>query len=193
MTKSKKPHGRDQVKAAILKAAEELFSQHGPAAVSIRDIAAQANVNHGLVHRHFKSKENLRRQVQDNLSRKIREEIGEPVDYEEGLWNSIQALRTQDAFWRVLARTFLDGQYEGDVQSDFPFIRRMVEAVEQGQKEGRLNQDIDPRVIVAGGVAMSLGLMVFEGYILPGTGLDKEPASQMNEKIIGALFSILNS
>ena len=49
----KRPFGRQEVMAAVLDAAEELFSQHGVAAVSIREIAAKARVNHGLIYRHF--------------------------------------------------------------------------------------------------------------------------------------------
>ncbi|MUM35063.1 TetR family transcriptional regulator, partial [Mycolicibacterium sp. CBMA 361] len=47
------PVGRDEVVAAILEAAAELFAARGPAATSIRDIAAKSNVNHGLVFRHL--------------------------------------------------------------------------------------------------------------------------------------------
>ena len=52
--------GRDEVVAAVLEAASELFAARGPAATSIRDIAAKSNVNHGLVFRHLGSKESTR-------------------------------------------------------------------------------------------------------------------------------------
>ena len=37
----------------------DLFAERGPAATSIRDVAKRAAVNHGLIHRHFGSKERL--------------------------------------------------------------------------------------------------------------------------------------
>ncbi|MFO7557486.1 MAG: helix-turn-helix domain-containing protein, partial [Desulfobacterales bacterium] len=61
MIKTKKPHGRDEVVTALIRAAAELFSEKGVEAVSLRKIAVRAGVNHGLIHRHFGSKEALRR------------------------------------------------------------------------------------------------------------------------------------
>src|ERR1700761_9750515 len=65
------PTGREEVAAAILAAAPELFAQRGPAATSIRDIAAQSKVNHGLVFRHFGTKENLVGAVLDHLGEQL--------------------------------------------------------------------------------------------------------------------------
>src|SRR5271157_1434984 len=48
-----KPIGKEEVVAAGLEAAGELFAEKGPAATSIREVAARAGVNHGLLHRHF--------------------------------------------------------------------------------------------------------------------------------------------
>src|SRR6201997_2508907 len=56
---SVKPMGKDEVVAAVLEAASELFAERGPAATSIREVAARAGVNHGLLHRHFGSKRQL--------------------------------------------------------------------------------------------------------------------------------------
>lgn len=44
---------------AILLAAMELMGSKGPAKVSLREIAAQADVNYGLIHRHFGTKDAL--------------------------------------------------------------------------------------------------------------------------------------
>jgi Bacterial regulatory proteins, tetR family/Tetracyclin repressor-like, C-terminal domain len=46
-------------RAAILEAAREVFSEHGYAGSTIREIARRAGVTHGLVMRHFGSKEQL--------------------------------------------------------------------------------------------------------------------------------------
>src|SRR5205807_3220629 len=54
-----RPTGREEVRAAVLEAATRLFVGRGPASVSLRDIAEEANVNLGLLHRHFGSKSEL--------------------------------------------------------------------------------------------------------------------------------------
>jgi len=59
---SPKPSGSDEVRAAILAAAGRHFARHGTAA-SLRDIATDAQVNLGLIHRHFGNKDDLIRAV----------------------------------------------------------------------------------------------------------------------------------
>src|ERR1700741_422368 len=61
------PTGREEVEAAILQAATDLFAERGPAATSIRDIATRSKVNHGLVFRYFGTKEQLVGAVLDHL------------------------------------------------------------------------------------------------------------------------------
>src|SRR5580704_11674648 len=46
-------------RAAILEAAREVFSERGYARATIREIARRAGVTHGLVMRHFGTKEQL--------------------------------------------------------------------------------------------------------------------------------------
>lgn len=51
------PRGRSEVQAAIVQAARALFAEKPYADVTTRAIAQAANVNLGLLHRHFGSKE----------------------------------------------------------------------------------------------------------------------------------------
>ncbi|CAB4689778.1 unannotated protein [freshwater metagenome] len=44
------------MRAAVLAATRELVAERGPDGFSVRDIAARADVNHALVHRHFGTK-----------------------------------------------------------------------------------------------------------------------------------------
>ena len=49
----------DIAKEQLVRAAIGLISEKGPDGFSVRDVAALAEVNHGLVHRHFASKTGL--------------------------------------------------------------------------------------------------------------------------------------
>jgi TetR/AcrR family transcriptional regulator, repressor for neighboring sulfatase len=190
MPTNRKPSGRNEVKAAILQTAAALFAQKGVASVSVREIAHEANVNHGLVHRHFGSKENLRRQVQDHLVAEIMADIGDPATSAEGLQRAVRAVRKHPWFWRVLARTLLDDHFEGSVQSMFPFLRRQVQRVEKDQAAGILQTGVDPRVVVGGGVALVLGLLVFRKYLLPGTFSNLEDESNVIDRIISEWMNV---
>ena len=184
MPKKRKPHGREEVMASILEAASELFAKKGVAGVSVRDIAAKAGVNHGLIHRHFGSKESLRRQTQEKLSADLIAEMEASSTFEETMTMAWTALQKHDAFWRVLARTLLDGKWQGEIQSVFPLIELSMQLVTREQKQGLIMENADPKIVVAGIVAMALGLEVFESYLLTATGQQEREAYEIKADIL---------
>ena len=68
--------------AKILQAATELFVENGYKSVTLRDIAAKAGVNLGLISYYFTSKENLGNTVYSNMAETIFAEV-EKVDLSE--------------------------------------------------------------------------------------------------------------
>src|SRR5258708_39978720 len=83
--RSPRPRGREAVMTAVLDAAMALFAAHGPASVSVRDIAAAARVNHALVHRHFGSKQEVLRAVLDRAVTESAASMNEIVDNRSSL------------------------------------------------------------------------------------------------------------
>ena len=51
--------GREAVKTALINAACEMLAESGPNAMSVRNVANRAGVNHGQVHHYFGGKEGL--------------------------------------------------------------------------------------------------------------------------------------
>ena len=51
--------GRDAVKAALIEAACEMLAEVGPNAMSVRNVATRAGVNHGQVYHYFGNKQGL--------------------------------------------------------------------------------------------------------------------------------------
>jgi AcrR family transcriptional regulator len=64
----KRPSGRDEVVEALLDTADRLFATSGPADVSLRAIAREAGVNHGMVHRHFGTRDDLVNQLLERMA-----------------------------------------------------------------------------------------------------------------------------
>ncbi|MCP3939925.1 MAG: TetR/AcrR family transcriptional regulator [Desulfobacteraceae bacterium] len=175
MPKNGKPFGRDEVVDALICSASELFGKHGVAGVSIRQIAARAGVNHSQVCRHFGSKDGLRRVTQEKMTMDVLQQIGKNNSFEEAVRQTARILRKNDSFWRVMARTLLEEDTDGNLQQDYPFIREMIQLAKKDQEAGKMSKEIEPKTLVAGLMAFGFGLQIFEKYIIRATELDKEP------------------
>lgn len=170
------PRGRDAVKTAILDAAAELFAARGPRAVSVRDIAMRAGVNHGLVHRHFGSKQAVLRAVLTGLIQDISAAAG-PADLSRDFGTRVgQAMGGSQRYWRVLARAILDGELPRRLQGDFPLIRQMTERYRELARTGDLGAEFDPQIAAAGTAALYMGWLLFEPFLLTAAELgDRTP------------------
>lgn len=153
------PTGRDDVVAAILDSASRLFAERGPAAASIRDVAAEARVNHGLVFRHFGTKERLVAAVLDHLAARLTTlmDRGAPVAEIE------EAGRRQ---LRVIARSLLDGYPAGQLQTSFPAAARLLDEIRPAHRS-----DQTARLAAAHAGALLIGWQMFEPFLRSATGL----------------------
>lgn len=156
----KSPTGREEVAAAVLEAATDLFAERGPAATSIRDIAARSKVNHGLVFRHFGAKEQLVGAVLDHLGKTTTELL-------QGNPPAEEAERALDRHMRVMARTLLDGYPAGKLQSRFPGASRLFESIRPGH-----DSDRSARLAVAHAFALQFGWRMFAPFLRSAAGLD---------------------
>src|SRR5919201_3332379 len=65
------PPGRERARNALLDAAERLLVQVGYAGITTRRVAAEARVNHGLVHYYFGSIEELLFQAMERYTERL--------------------------------------------------------------------------------------------------------------------------
>lgn len=151
---------------ALIAAATRLFCEQGPRATSLREVAAAAGVNHGLIHRHFGSKRALVRAVYQHLV----ERLAATGPFDEptlgGALGAFHALEDNREFWIVLTRATLDGELEDVLASGLPGGHRMVDAVEQS-----LGADapLAAREVVAMSFAFSLGWLLLRDFIQAAT------------------------
>ncbi len=185
---SAKPIGREAVRDALVDAAARMFAARGPSNVSVRDIAAEAGVNHGLVHRHFGSKERLVGAVLDHLSARLDAAIGPDADalpLPELVRRTFATTRAHRLYWHVLARAILEGMEPAELQQSFPVVERIVRAL---QREKGL--PIDAASAAALALALGLGMLVFEPYLRAATGLDAGRWRTL-EKSLPSLMSLV--
>ena len=165
--------------AAILEAATDLFAERGPAATSIRDIAARSKVNHGLVFRHFGTKDQLVGAVLDHLGTNLTEllESGAPADVVE---------RALDKQMRVMARTVLDGYPAAQLQKHFPNVASLLDGVRP-----RHDTEMGARLAVANALALQFGWRLFAPILRSATGLDELTDAEMRQAVAAEVARIL--
>ncbi len=157
--------------AAVLAAATDLFAERGPAATSIRDIAARSNVNHGLVFRHFGTKDQLVGAVLDHLGTTLSElrHSGAPPE-------AVQ--RALDQQMRVMARTVLDGYPAGQLQKHFPNVAELIDRVRPLHGD-----DASARLAAAHALALQFGWRLFAPILRAATGLETLTDAELQQKV----------
>jgi AcrR family transcriptional regulator len=174
-----KPAGRASVKRALIDATIELIVEQGTA-VSVREIAARADVNHGLVHTYFGSKDALLVAAVDEVHRRASTGVDERGYPTPGL-----ASRRSGELAKVIARMRLDGEL--DLFSSHPISQRWVEAIRADQPDV---DEIEAKTMVATASTLALGWPVFADHICEILELDDAQRAAMNDHI-ESLFSEL--
>jgi TetR/AcrR family transcriptional regulator, repressor for neighboring sulfatase len=165
------PAGRDEVIAAVLTHAADLFAERGPAATSIRDIGVRAGVNHGLVFRYLGTKDQLVAAVLNHLADEMSTllQTGASPD-------AIEA--KTERHWKVIARAILDGFPVGQLQQRFPNAANLVKHAEHSH-----HNKLAGRLAAANTMALELGWRLFEPFLRSASGIEDVPAADLRHAI----------
>ena len=164
-----------KTKAALVSALLELWAERPVADISVREIARVAGVNHGLVHRHFGSKEGLVREA----ARVVGERFQTPVS-EASLSHVVAQVERAPELARVIARCCLDGPHDAlsiavppaeDLEELVAPIRPLLAAL-------GLGDDVDPHVVNALSIAAVLGWHLYRP-LLEGLALPEDADAQL--------------
>jgi AcrR family transcriptional regulator len=171
----------EETKERLVRALLKLLEKKSVGAVSVREVARVARVNHGLVHRHFGSKEDLVRAAVTWVSQRVHAEA------DEGLGaRTFATLRGDPGLPIVIARACLDGPRDllalaapppERLEEFVAPLRRMLE---------RLGLPFDANVVNAFGTSALLGWFVFRPLLAHGYGLG-EDADDRLEAVLRAL------
>jgi len=167
--------GRELTTAAILEAAEELFAEQGFSAVTVRAIAERAGVSHALVHRYLGSKAEIYRAVLVSQEDILQAAPDDPDLLDSATLMFRQALAENRRYIRLLAHSALDGLPYERTSGRFAATERLVELAETSAESAssaeRAEKDLDPRIAVAGAVALLLGWAATESWVRPAAGI----------------------
>lgn len=166
-----KPHGRDEVRSAVITATSSLVAERGPDGFSVRDIAARAGINHALVHRHFGTKADVLEQTLAAEAEAVVSAIigsGLPTSGTAGadvVAELLDLLADRPTYWRTLVHAVLDSP-----EAAVPGTASTTELFSS------LWRDNDPDNAVHTSVAglSVLGWLIFGTFMTDATGADPE-------------------
>jgi AcrR family transcriptional regulator len=196
--KGQQRRGREAATAAILDAAEELFSEHGYDAVSVRDIAARAGVSHALVHRYSGGKADLFRAVLTKRENAILAAAPDNPDLLESTSLMLrQGLEYGRSHIRLIVRSAMSGLAYDRTTGRFAATERLVELAELAAASAppaeRAEKDLDPRLVVACAVALFLGWGATESWLRPAAGLAAMDDDELRDGIERVILGILRA
>ena len=192
---SRRRGSREQTTAAILDAAEKLFSERGFTAVTVRDVAAEAGVSHALVHRYLGSKQDIYRAMLVRDEDVIRDAA---ADNDELLTATSLMLReglaSQRRYVRLVAHSVLHGLAYERTAGRFSATERLVELAQASAAVEGAARDpdaLDPRFVVASVVALFIGWISAEDWVLRASGLGDLSDEEIVDSLERVMFGML--
>lgn len=187
------PRGRDETCQALIEAGARLFARHGPDAVSVRDVAAEARVNHSLVFRHFGNKDALVRAIFESMFDNSGPRDPNITGARDRLLASVAALTSNRQLWRLLTYAMLEEKTPLLLSIPSHYMKETLDRFKAEQDDGVLRADIDARLMVAAGMALGLGWQVFQPLIASLARLSKEEQVELPAILMEHWKSVITS
>lgn len=195
---ARKRPGRSTNSERILDSAQELFAKHGPAAVTVRQVAEKAGVTHALVHKYFGSKDDLIKAVVDRVDVKREATAKASVSLRDVYRESLPQVMLQRDHSMMLVRSAMEGTEYVSLAERIRTTSAMVALARRtaasGAQPSPPPRDIDPRVLVSAISAMVLGWASIEDWVWPTAGLDpaeKDDVYRQLQEIVGYLADLI--
>ncbi len=168
----------DETRTLLVDALRRLARTRTLSEISVRDVAREAGVNHGLVHRHFGSKENLIRAATESITAEVRaiDPGGRPSSAQ-----TFRYIREHPELVRVLAQACLEGRQEIlDAAAPQPdHLCAVVERLQAALDSMGLPVTPDPHVLNAYAIASILGWVLFRPMLTAGYGVSDDADGQL--------------
>jgi TetR/AcrR family transcriptional regulator, repressor for neighboring sulfatase len=155
---------RRPVERALLEATMDMLAEVGPRAMSVREVAARAGVNHGQVHHYFGSKDALVRAAM----RELAAEHFRNAMARAGASQVPPALSLAEdgRYWKAVVRMMLDGELDiarTEVDDGISVPRHALEVL--SRRRGLEAPDLDTKTAVAATAALQLGWVALEEFM----------------------------
>jgi AcrR family transcriptional regulator len=179
---------------ALLAAGRALLPARGCAGLSIREVAEAANVNLGMFHYHFKTREAFLRTLLQSMYEEMFSQLTLQRDVSWSALNNLRAaLRFMGRFLRsnrpILARVLADALCGDPIALEFlrlnmpRHLGHMQQLIELGQREGLLKRMPVPQALgfCAGSLAMPI---LFGGAVADSGAMGKAGTRMLTEALL---------
>ena len=174
--------GRAGAEEKLIEAAAELLGDVGPRAMSVRQVAERAGVNHGLVHHYFGGKDGL---VHAAMRRLVEEHERWARDVAAGgPFPQPFALGRDQRYLRAVVRALLDGETDlalTELSSGVSVPRQAMDA--EVQRRSLDEPDLDTKAAVAAAMALEMGWAALESFIFAVTGTTGDEADDVRRRV----------
>ena len=169
------PAGPQAVRRAVLDAAADLFARHDVEGVSLRDIAAAADVQLALIGRYIGTRRELIDAVFDDLSASLARELTDrPLEQ-----ISFERDSTMGRWIVVLHHLVITGAGQDRTTASFNPVRALARVLEQNYRAGPAAAAVRAAQIGA----LALGWRLFERYLITAAGLEQIPLQDLRDDV----------
>jgi AcrR family transcriptional regulator len=174
--------GGDAVRRALVEATARALAEAGPSAVSVREVARLAGVNHGQIHHYFGGKRGLlkatmRHLASDHLAHATESSVGGSIP---------RALQLADdpLYWRAICRCVMEGDLELaglEVDEGISVPRRALETLMARLEIS--DTDLDFKAKFAAIAALQLGWAALEDFVLLISDVDESEREAVRDRV----------
>lgn len=174
--------GSDAVRAALVDAAAEMLAEVGPRAISVREVARRAGVNHGQVHHYFGSKRALLEAAMRQLAQRHFEYMTRLAG--GGAVPPALSLVEDPAYWRAICQVTMDGDLDLariEIDEGISVPRRALRVLQE--RWGIAADDLDFKARFAAVSALHLGWVAFEEFVLLQADVDERDRPELRKRV----------
>lgn len=175
------PRGVEEVKRSLVAAARRLLGEMPAAQISGRRIATAAQVNYGLIHQYFGSKQAIFRAVLEELTAELGEGASR-AGSARSWWQELPTRPLDTGAWRTFANLVSSPELMDSMQWDFPLMRTLV--AELTGQEPALDVE-EARVTAAAIGSLLVGWTLMEPIYQRGLGLDADQLAAVRRGVLG--------
>ncbi len=184
--KTDPPRGHDEIVTAALAAAERLFAQTSPHAVSMRAISDEAKITYSLLHRHLGTKADIIEEMLTRSESRWRTQIGD-TSAAEALAILLGPDREAGPYMRLLAWSLLEKETVFEAERSHAALDELVPAL---QREESCTPD-EAAVRVATALAAVFGWRFFSPFITQALDFDDQTAEATHARIGGLVDDVV--